>query len=166
MDQDSLTNHRDVAPPGSDRVLRVAVVDDFAPTRALVRATLDRSGIARVVVEVAGMPEDVPSVCAHEPDVVLLDQRLGDVRGTELIGDILRDCPTAMVAIFSALDPATEEEEAIRAGAFTYYEKDIITDVLAEVLFEDYALFQRALAGEDVCVRSASDRRGSLSNSA
>lgn len=166
MDQDSLTNDRDVAFPGSDRVLRVAVVDDFAPTRALVRATLERSGIACVVVEAPGMPEDVPSVCTHEPDVVLLDQSLGDVRGTELIGDILRECPTAMVAIFSALDPATEEEAAIRAGAFTYYEKDLITDVLPEVLCEDYALFQRALAGEDVCVRSATDRRGSLSNSA
>lgn len=163
MSQDFLTNDRDVTSPATDRKLRVAVVDDFAPTRALVRTTLERSGIARVVVDAAGAREDITSICAEDPDVVLLDQNLGDVRGTELIGDILRACPTTMVAIFSALDAETEEEAALTAGAFTYYEKDLLTETLPQVLSEDYALFQRALAGEDVCTRSALDRRGCLS---
>lgn len=163
MSQDFLTNERDVTSPATDRKLRVAVVDDFAPTRALVRTTLERSGIARVVVDAAGAREDITSICAEDPDVVLLDQNLGDVRGTELIGDILRACPTTMVAIFSALDAAAEEEAALTAGAFTYYEKDLLTETLPQVLSEDYALFQRALAGEDVCTRSALDRRGCLS---
>ena len=155
-------NRRSTSPAWAGR-LRVAVVDDFAPTRALVRAKLDGSGIASVVAEADGSPEQVAEACAQEPDVILLDQQLGAVRGTDLLGDVLRSCPTVMVAIYSALDPTTEEAEALRAGAFTYYEKHLVTEVLPEAISEDYALFQRALAGEDVCTRSAMDRRLSLS---
>ena len=155
---------RSRSPAGAGR-LRVAVVDDFAPTRALVRAKLDGSGIAFVVAEADGSPEQVAEACSHEPDVILLDQQLGGLRGTELLGDVLRTCPTAMVAIYSALDPGTEEAEALRAGAFTYYEKHLVTQVLPEVISEDYALFRRALAGEDVCTRSAVERRLTMSES-
>lgn len=153
---------RSTSPAGAGR-LRVAVVDDFAPTRALVRATLEGSGIASVVAEADGSPEQVAEACTQEPDIILLDQQLGGIRGTELLGDVLRACPKVMVAIYSALDPADEEADALRAGAFTYYEKHLVTEVLPEVLTEDYALFQRALAGEDVCTRSAMDRRLILS---
>lgn len=166
MSQSLPSNERSGPSPAGVGRLRVAVVDDHAPTRALVRATLDGSGIASVVAEAAGSPEQVEAACAQEPDVILLDQQLGDVRGTELLGDVLRSCPTAMVAIYSALDPADEEAEALRAGAFTYYEKHLVAEVLPEVISEDYALFQRALAGEDVCTRSAMDRRLSMSGPA
>jgi hypothetical protein len=68
-----------------------------------------------------------------------------------------------MIAIFSALDADDEEASALRAGAFAYYEKSLATRALPEILAEDYALFRRALAGEDVCAPSAADRRRTLS---
>jgi DNA-binding NarL/FixJ family response regulator len=143
--------------------LRVVVIDDEEPIRALVRAVLDRTSVATVIADADGSPEAVAAACEQEPDVVLLDQKLGGRRGTELIGDIVRVCPSAMIAIFSALDADTEEVSALRAGAFAYYEKSLTAQALPAILVEDHALFRRALAGEDVCAPSAADRRETLS---
>jgi DNA-binding NarL/FixJ family response regulator len=139
--------------------LRVAIVDDDEPIRTLVRTLLDHSPVATVVADADGTPESVAAACEHDPDVVLLDQKLGGRRGTELIGDIVRVCPHAMIAIFSALDAEEEEGSALSAGAFAFYEKRVTTPALAKILAEDYALFRRALAGEDLCAPSAADRR-------
>jgi DNA-binding NarL/FixJ family response regulator len=143
--------------------LRVVVVDDDEPVRALVRTILDHSPIATVIADADGSPGTVAAACEQGPDVVLLDQKLGGRRGTELIGDIVRVCPNAMIAIFSALDADTEEAAALRAGAFAFYEKRVTTPALPEVIAQDHALFRRALAGEDVCAPSAVQRRRALS---
>lgn len=139
--------------------LRVVVVDDHEPIRTLVRTLLQRSPATTVVADADGTPDAVAVACGQSPDVVLLDQNLGGSRGTELIGDIVRACPHAMIAIFSALDADAEETSALSAGAFAFYEKSVTTPSLPEILAEDYALFRRALQGEDVCAPSAADRR-------
>jgi CheY-like chemotaxis protein len=143
--------------------LRVVIIDDDEPIRALVRALLQRSPTATVVADADGSPDAVAAACEQSPDVVLLDQNLGSRRGTELIGDVLRACPHAMIAIFSGLDAETEETPALRAGAFAFYEKRVTTPTLPEILAEDYALFLRALEGEDVCAPAAAHRRRVLS---
>jgi DNA-binding NarL/FixJ family response regulator len=142
--------------------LRVVIIDDEEAIRTLVRRQLDCSAVATVIADADGSPDAVAAACEQEPDVVLLDQKLRGRRGTELIGDILRVCPSAMVAIFSALDADVEEAAALRAGAFAYYEKRLTGRALPEILAEDHALFRRALAGEDVCAPSAVQRRGAL----
>jgi DNA-binding NarL/FixJ family response regulator len=147
------------APDHSPR-LRVAIIDDHPPIRTLIRVVLDASGTATVVAEADGTRQTVRAACRQQPQVVLLDQHLGPrLRGTDLIGDILRSCPSAMIAIFTGLDPAAEEEPALRAGAFAFYEKLIVTTALPTILTQDYALFRQALAGEDVCAPTAADRR-------
>jgi two-component system, NarL family, response regulator DevR len=164
----TLTSHPLDGPTSSPRTrpLRVVIVDDHAPMRSLVRATLDRTDVARVVAEASGASQEVLAACERDPDVVLLDQHLGAVRGTDLLGDILRACPTAMIAIFSALPPEDVEEGALQAGAFAFYEKDLVTGVLPEVLVADHELFRQALQGEDVCAPSATDRRRTLGTAA
>jgi CheY-like chemotaxis protein len=142
--------------------LRVVVVDDDEPIRTLVRTLLDLSPLATVVADADGSPDAVAAACEQGPDVVLLDQKLGGRRGTELIGDIVRMCPNAMIAIFSALDAATEEAAALHAGAFAFYEKRITTPALGEIIAQDHALFRQALEGKDVCAPSAVQRRGDM----
>jgi two-component system, NarL family, nitrate/nitrite response regulator NarL len=143
-------------------MLRVVVVDDDVSIRTVVRALLQRSDTATVVAEADGAPEQVAAACEQSPDVVLLDQNLGGRRGTELIGDIVRSCPNAMIAIFSGLDPDEEEGSALKAGAFAFYEKSVAVPALPALLADDYALFVRALEGEDVHAPSAGERRRAL----
>jgi DNA-binding NtrC family response regulator len=142
--------------------LRVVVVDDDVSIRTVVRALLQSSDAATVVAEADGAPEQVAAACEQSPDVVLLDQNLGGRRGTELIGDIVRACPNAMIAIFSGLEPDEEEVSALKAGAFAFYEKSVAVPTLPELLTDDHALFIRALEGEDVCAPSAAERRRAL----
>lgn len=146
---------------GTER-LRVVVIDDKPAVRVLVRAMLAHGDAATVVAEADGSPEAVATACAQAPQVVLLDQNLGPTLGTELIGDIMRSCPEAMIAVFSGLDPSTEEASALRAGAFVFYEKSVVTPALAEHLVDDHAVFRRALRGEDVCAPSVIERRRAL----
>ena len=139
--------------------LKVLVVDDEDEVRTLVRLTLHRSGLATVVAESDGSPADVALGCQALPDVVLLDQNLDGVRGTDLIGDISRNAPNAMVAMLTALDARSEEAAALSAGAFVFYEKSVIATGLVESLLEDHRLFQSALAGREVYAPSALSRR-------
>jgi CheY-like chemotaxis protein len=143
-----------VTPVDPDTVLRVVIVDDNAAFRALVRALLERSGRATIVADADGSPEEVAIACRQAPDVVLLDQNLRGVLGTELIGQIRRACPETMVAVYSALDRVLEEPAARRAGAFTYYEKSVVTPALVDHLVADHARFRRTLAGEEDRTRS------------
>lgn len=145
----------DAAP----RSLTVAIIDDEAAVRTLVRLALERSGLAEVVAESDGSPASVLASCRSEPDVVLLDQHLNGVLGTTLIGEITRNAPRAMIAMLTALDAASEEGPALSAGAFVFYEKAVIANVLATFLVDDHQLFRRALEGREVHAPSAMARR-------
>jgi two-component system, OmpR family, response regulator len=140
--------------------LRVAIIDDHPPMRTLIRVVLKASGTATLVAEADGTRRMVRSACRQQPQVVLLNQRLGGrPGGIDLIGDILRSGPCAMIATFAGLDSDIEEAPALHAGAFAFYDKRVVTTALPTLLAQDYALFRRALAGEDVCAPTATDRR-------
>lgn len=139
---------------GAD-VARVVLVDDDADVHTLVRAVIGRAG-GRLSLE--GTAFDAATAMAmvaeKQPDAVLVDLQLGGDRGADLVGPLLQVCPTTMVAAFSALPASEHEAELRRLGAFAYYPKEDIAD-LPWMLLRDYALFRRALAGEDVLAPAA-----------
>jgi DNA-binding response OmpR family regulator len=142
--------------------LTVAIVDDEPDVRRLVRLALERSRLITVVAESDGHQASLDEVCRSAPDVVLLDQRLDGVRGTELIGEITRKAPRAMIAMLTALDADSEEAIALSAGAFVFYEKSLIADVLATCIIDDHRMFRSALDGREVHAPSARSRRTNL----
>lgn len=144
------------------RPLNVAIVDDEPHVRRLVRLALERSDLVTVVAESDGHQASLDEVCLVAPDVVLLDQRLDGIRGTELIGEITRKAPRAMIAMLTALSADSEEAAALSAGAFVFYEKSVIADVLATCIVEDHRLFASALDGREVHAPSARSRRARL----
>ncbi|MEX0835683.1 MAG: response regulator, partial [Nitriliruptor sp.] len=98
------------------------------------------------------------AIAEHTPDVVLLDLMLGPEWGVDLIAPVLARSPGTMVAILTALSAEREEDAALSAGAFVYYEKTMVVN-LVEYLDRDHALFRRALDGDDVLAPSALQRR-------
>lgn len=129
----------------TDGTLRVATIDDEPAIRALLRMTFDLQGGAAVVVEADGSPGSLDAVVAERPDVVLLDQELDGVRGTELIGDLSRRCPDAMIAMLSA--SVGVEDTALRAGAFACYPKRDLTVALPAQVAADHDRFAVAHLG-------------------
>lgn len=137
----------------------VVLVDDEEDHRFVLRRTLERKGGFRVVAEGTTGQTALDLVTEHRPHVLLLDLGLPDVEDIELVPRLLVAAPHTMVAVLTGR--AAEDREArLRAvGAFTYYEKGMMGQGLLDYLEQDWDLFQRALAGEDVVAPSAITRR-------
>jgi chemotaxis response regulator CheB len=142
----------------SVRPLSVVVVDDDDAIRTLLTKLLTQGGGLEVVGSAADGEQAQRVVAETEPDVILLDLLLDQERGTNLIGPLLRCCPTAMIAMLTALPAETEEGDSLAAGAFVYYEKTALPR-LEEYILEDHRLFSRALDGEEVVAPWAASRR-------
>jgi CheY-like chemotaxis protein len=75
----------------------VVVCDDDPSTRGLVRATLERPGVT--VLEAQGADELQRLALSERPDLLVLDIRLGDDDGIEVLESLRRDGALAGVPI-------------------------------------------------------------------
>ena len=74
----------------------------------------------RVCGEAASAEEAVRQARKHKPDVVLLDVRLKDDDGLDVIKRLRAACPAVRVVILSAFDNPTYVARAVSAGAHDY----------------------------------------------
>src|SRR5262245_44876914 len=101
-------------------VSRVLVADDEPALVRVLRRQLERSGYT--VLE-AGDPGLVRAQLAHEPEVVLLDLRLGHASGTELLGELRERRPDTEIIVMTGYASIDSAVACMRAGAFDYLEK-------------------------------------------
>ena len=107
------------APPPADAP-RVLVVDDEAPMRRFLRASLTAAG--HQVEEAAGGAEALRLAASHPPDAVLLDLGLPDLDGVEVVRR-LREWSAVPVVVLSARGREADKIEALDAGADDYVTK-------------------------------------------
>lgn len=107
---------------------RVLVADDHAPTRALVRAALERGGLL-VVAEAATAAQAVHAAEQLHPDLALLDIRMpgGGIDAAQAIA-ALDPAPTIVMLTVSEDDQ--DMFGALRAGAAGYLLKGMNTEEL------------------------------------
>ena len=107
--------------------LNVLHVEDEPANRALVRAILDRAGQerwARVDLREATTIAEARSILASEPtDVVLLDVRLPDGNGLDLVDEIRTRAPQAKVVVVSASVLPADRASALETGADAFLAK-------------------------------------------
>ncbi|MBW2281180.1 MAG: response regulator, partial [Deltaproteobacteria bacterium] len=96
------------------------MVDDEAPLLRTLRRLLEPEGFH---VHEAADAASVSHELASEPDVVLLDLRLGDVSGMELIREIREQSPDSEIVVMTGYASIDTAVESMRAGAFDYLEK-------------------------------------------
>jgi DNA-binding NarL/FixJ family response regulator len=136
----------------------VVVVDDEPALLEIISITLGSAGPFEVVGRAKDGEQALALAEEHQPDVVLLDLILGSERGVDLVAPLMRTSPRSMIAALTALPAEAEEAITLRAGAFVFYEKGMLTS-LPGYLRTDLAIFRRALEGEDVVAPSALVRR-------
>ena len=73
--------------------IRVLVVDDHKVVRVGLRAMISHEPDMEVVAEAADGPTALAAHAAHQPDVTLMDLRLPDIGGAELITEIRKRDP-------------------------------------------------------------------------
>ncbi|MEO8348052.1 MAG: response regulator, partial [Acidobacteriota bacterium] len=103
------------------RGLRILVVDDEEVIRDVLSTLLEREGYEVTVAATAG---EALSLFETEPsDVILLDLMLPDRPGLELMREIRRQDPDAVVVIVTAYSSIEGAIQAMRDGAFHYIPK-------------------------------------------
>ena len=100
--------------------VRVALVDDEASLRFLLRASLESRPGFEVVGEAADGGAAVDLVARTQPDVVVLDLGLPDLSGLEVIPRIRAVAPMARVVVFTGSVEAVFEGQAKTAGAHAF----------------------------------------------
>lgn len=128
--------------------IRVLVADDHPPTRAGVRAALERAAFT-VCAEAADAPAAVEAARRERPDVCLLDIHMpGDgIRAAETIA---RELPETAVVMLTVSRADEDLFAALRVGASGYLLKDIdpgrLPHALLGVLEGEAALPRRLVA--------------------
>ncbi|QUQ71286.1 response regulator transcription factor [Kutzneria sp. CA-103260] len=114
--------------------VRVLVVEDHPVTRAGIRASLDQHPGLTVVGEADNQAMACRVLDVELVHVVLVDLRLGDEQGMDLIEHLARVRPQARVLVLSQASPG-EVLAALKAGAHGYVSKSATTaELTAAVL--------------------------------
>ncbi len=119
--------------------VRLVAIDDDPLSLELVREALETEGLEIFTAGNAGSGLDL--VVHKQPQIVLVDLRLPDVSGMDLLERILEVDPGTDVILITAHHSTESAVEAIRKGAYDYLDKPIsiarlrqrVGDLIAEI---------------------------------
>lgn len=100
---------------------RMLIVDDEPKLCECLKLYFTRKGLT--VSTVCEGEQAIERLICEAPDVVLLDVRLPDMSGMEVLKRAREVCPQARVIMVTALDQPEVREEATRYGAAGYITK-------------------------------------------
>jgi two-component system response regulator AtoC len=103
--------------------MRILIVDDDPLQRDLLGGYLQKQGF--VVVEAAGGEEALDCFLRQPIDLVLLDQRMPDLQGDEVLERIKAINPLARVIMITAFGEVDTAVRVMRLGADDFLEKPI-----------------------------------------
>ncbi len=110
------------------------IVDDHPIVRQGLRSLLSTYDTFEVVGEAASASEALVRFKAVHPDVTLVDIRLGEASGLDLLDAILDEEPTAKVVIVSSFDDHEYIDRSLKAGAKGYVLKADSPSVLVAAI--------------------------------
>jgi two-component system NarL family response regulator len=115
-------------------VAKVLLVDDHALLRTGVANIINQESDLHVVAEAANGLEALDAYERHRPDVTLLDLRMPEMEGVEVVRHIRARDPQALVVVLTTYDTDDEIARALKAGAKAYVLKDISADDLVNCI--------------------------------
>jgi two-component system LytT family response regulator len=134
--------------------LRVAIVDDEAPARAILREYLGAEAGVEVVAECANGFEAVQAVANAKPDLLLLDVQMPKLDGFEVLELVERDVAVVFVTAYDQY-----ALKAFEVHAVDYLLKPFGPERLTEALQRARArLAQKPPAAEPLATRLQSGR--------
>jgi len=101
----------------------ILIIDDDALIRKTLSSHLGRQGFETRTAEDG--ESGLEAQAGQNPDLVLLDVRLPDLDGLEVLRRIRENSPRAMVVIMTAFDDMKTTVEAVKCGAFEYLVKPL-----------------------------------------
>lgn len=113
--------------------MRVIIIDDHALFRAGLKGLLEQRNI-EVVGEAANGSEGIEFIKQLVPDIILLDMRMPDMSGLDVLKNLREDNITIPVVILTTSNEESDLNKALRSGAQGYLLKDMEPDELVGAL--------------------------------
>jgi two-component system, NtrC family, response regulator AtoC len=102
---------------------KVLVIDDDASIRESLEMYLQDKGLEVQTAETGNI--GFMACLDYKPQIVILDIRLPDVSGLEILRRIVEKCPDSRVIIITAYHDMESSIEAMRYGAYDYIQKPL-----------------------------------------
>jgi two-component system nitrate/nitrite response regulator NarL len=112
--------------------MRVLVIDDHALFRIGLQELLERRGID--VIAEGDCLKGIEIVAEQKPDVVLLDMRMPDMTGTEVLSVLHQHYPAMPISMLTTSREESDVIEALQGGAQGYLLKDMEPNELIDAL--------------------------------
>jgi CheY-like chemotaxis protein len=125
--------------------LRVLLVDDTADVRLLVRMLLAERSDVEVVAEATNGLEAIELAAALQPDLIVLDIAMPQLDGLSALPRLRESSPESRIVMLSAFPRASQEAQALAAGAAAYVEKTVATEELVDELIAGAGLLDVAV---------------------
>jgi two-component system NarL family response regulator len=105
-------------------VIRLLIADDHPVVRDGVASIINQHADLKIVAEASNGGEAIAAFEKHNPDVALLDLRMPDMGGIEVIQVIRAKKSDARIIVLTTFDAEEDVASAMRAGAKGYLLKD------------------------------------------
>ena len=117
-----------------DKPIRIVIADDQHLVRQGFRSMLERLPSMEVVAEASTGQEAVEQYARHRPDILLLDLRLPDMCGVDVIRAVREQFLIARIIVLTTYGGDDEIYQSLRAGAKAYLLKDVTLEELVDCI--------------------------------
>lgn len=120
-------------------MIRVAIIDDHVIVRTGLKYLVEGESDLELAGEFGGGVGAVEFLREVKSDVVLLDVRMPDRGGIDVLHDVLADNPDARIIMLTTSDVEEDVFRAIEDGAFGYVMKESPVEVITAAIRSAFA---------------------------
>lgn len=123
---------------GSEKTIRILLVDDHVVVRKGLRALLDREAGIEIVGEAENGEQAIRAAERLQPDVIVMDLEMPGVGGTEATRRITESRPDARIVVLTSHAAEEDVFPALKAGALGYLLKHSAPEEVLQAIRQAY----------------------------